>query len=191
MHSPTRAVLLASPPTASGEGQDVNTPLCSICLKNFPLVCGNCQAKIRSGEVTELGVKVARYLVDLEDKIPALKGVTFRRALQTNGLVVVLVGRGDARRIVGVNRRILRQLEDELHASVRIVEESRSAQHILGDLLNPVRILGVNTIWLPDNSFERKVRINPRDQSQIPISLELLEKLVYELSGERIRVGFD
>jgi transcription antitermination factor NusA-like protein len=92
---------------------------------------------------------------------------------------------------VGVNRRILRQLEDELHASVRIVEESRSAQHILGDLLHPVRILGVNTIWLPDNSFERKVRINPRDQSQIPIKLEQLEKLVYELSGERIRVGFD
>jgi transcription antitermination factor NusA-like protein len=169
----------------------LNTPLCSICLKNFPLVCSNCQAKIQSGEVTELGVKVARFLVDLEDKVPALKNVTFRRALQTNGLVVVLVGRGDARRIVGVNRRILRQLEDELHASVRIVEESRGAQHILGDLLHPVRILGINTIWLPDNSFERKVRINPRDQSQIPISLEKLERIVYELSGERIRVGFD
>ncbi len=136
-------------------------------------------------------MKVARYLVDLEGKIPALKNVTFRRAMQTNGLVVILVSRGDARRIVGVNRRILRQLEEELHASVRIVEESRSAQHILGDLLHPVRILGVNTIWLPDNSFERKVRINRRDQSQIPISLEQLEKLVYELSGERIRVGFD
>lgn len=169
----------------------VNTPLCSICLKNFPLVCGNCQAKIRSGEVTELGVKVARFLVDLEDKTPALKGVTFRRVLQADGLVVILVGRGDVRRIVGVSRRILRQLEDEFHASVRIVEESRSAQHILGDLLHPVRILGINTIWLPDNSFERKVRINPRDQPQIPVSLAQLEKLVYELSGERIRVGFD
>jgi transcription antitermination factor NusA-like protein len=169
----------------------VNTPLCSICLKNFPLVCGNCQAKIKSGEVTELGVKVARYLVNLEDKIPALKDVTFRRALQTDGLVVVLVGHGDVRRIVGASRRISRQLEDELHTPVRIVEESRSAQHILADLLRPVRILGINTTWLPDNSFERKVRISPRDQSQIPIGLEQLEKLVYELSGERIRIGFD
>lgn len=168
----------------------MKTPLCSICLKNYPLICGNCQQKIDDGEVTELGVKVARVLVNLEDKFPSLKEVTFKRVFQINGLIIILVGRGDVRRILGPSRGVLRLLEDELHAQVRLVEESRNPQHILRDLIRPVRILGVNTIWLPDNSFERKVRISARERDKIPITLGQLQNTIYELTGERIRVEF-
>ena len=169
----------------------MNTPLCSICLKNFPLICGNCQEKIDSGEITELGVKVARILISLEDQFPALKDITFKQTLQSNGLIIILVNRGDVRRILTARRHIIRHLENELNTKVRFVEESRNPQHILRDLIRPVRIQGVNTIWLPDNSFERKVRISSRDRDQVPISLEEIEKIIYELTNERIRIAFD
>jgi len=173
------------------EGQIVKTPLCTICLKNYPLICGNCQEKIDTGEVTELGIKVARILVDNEEKFTSLKDITFHRVFQSDGVIIILVGRGDVRRILGPSRRILKILEEELGASVRFVEESRNPQHILQDLIRPVRILGINTIWLPDNSFERKVRISSRERSRVPFTLEQITKIIKELTGERIRIAYD
>ncbi len=169
----------------------MKSPLCSICLKNYPLICGNCQEKISEGEVSEVDVKVARVLVNLEDLFPSIKDVTFKRVIETNGLIIVLVDKGDVRRILGSSRRILRELEKELNTKVRIVEESRNPQNILRDLIRPVRILGVNTIWLPDNSFEKKVRISARERENIPLTLQQLENAIYELTGERIRIAFD
>ncbi|MFW9985167.1 MAG: hypothetical protein ACFFDJ_01210 [Candidatus Odinarchaeota archaeon] len=169
----------------------MKSPLCSICLKNYPLICSNCQEKISEGEVSEIDVKVARVLVNLEDLFPSIKDVTFKRVIETNGLIIVLVGKGDVRRIFGSSRRILRELEKELNTNVRIVEESRNPQNILRDLIRPVRILGVNTIWLPDDSFEKKVRISARERENIPLTLKQLENAIYELTGERIRIAFD
>jgi transcription antitermination factor NusA-like protein len=169
----------------------VKSPLCEICLKNYPLICGNCQAKIDEGEITEIGVKVARALTDLEDLFPSIKNVTFKRVVQIDGVIIVLVAKGDVRRILGSSRRVLRQLEEELKAQVRIVEESRNPQDILRDLIRPVRILGVNTIWLPDNSFERIVRISERERERIPLTLKQLQNAIYEMTDERIRIVFD
>jgi transcription antitermination factor NusA-like protein len=173
------------------EGLNVKSPLCEICLKNYPLICNNCQEKIKNGEITELGVKVARALINLEDLFPSIKHVTFKRVFQIDGVIIVLVGKGDVRRIIGASRRILRQLEEDLNSKVRLVEESRNPQHILSDLIRPVKILGVNTIWLPDNSFERIVRISEREREKIPLTLKQLENAIYEMANERIRIAFD
>ena len=169
----------------------MKSPLCEICLKNYPLICGNCQEKIDEGEITEIGVKVARVLTNLEDLFPSIKNVTFKRVVEIDGVIIVIVAKGDVRRILGSSRRVLRQLEEELKAQVRIVEESRNPQDILRDLIRPVRILGVNTIWLPDNSFERIVRISERERDRIPLSLAQLESAIYEMTNERIRIVFD
>ncbi len=160
-------------------------------MKNYPLICGNCQEKIEEGKITELDVKVARALASLEDLFPSIKNVTFKRVYPINEVLIVLVGKGDVRRILGSGRRVLRQLEEELNAKVRIVEESRNPQDILRDLIRPVKILGVNTIWLPDNSFERIIRISERERENIPLSLKQLENAIYEMTSERIRIVFD
>jgi transcription antitermination factor NusA-like protein len=169
----------------------VKSQFCEICLKNYPLICGNCQAKIDEGEVTDLDIKVARVLITLEDLFPSIKNVTFKRVVQLEGVIIVLVGKGDVRRIIGSSRRVLRQLEEDLGAQVRVVEESRNPQNILRDLIRPVRILGVNTIWLPDNSFERIVRISEREKEKIPMNLKQLEDAIYQMTDERIRIVFD
>jgi transcription antitermination factor NusA-like protein len=169
----------------------VKSQFCEICLKNYPLICGNCQAKIDEGEVTDIDIKVARVLINLEDLFPSIKNVTFKSVFQIENVIIVLVGKGDVRRIIGSSRRVLRQLEEELSAQVRIVEESRNPQNILRDLLRPVRILGVNTIWLPDNSFERIVRISERERENVPLKLNQLEDAIYQMTDERIRIVFD
>jgi len=169
----------------------VKSQFCEICLKNYPLICGNCQAKIDEGEVTELDIKVARALINLEDLFPSIKNVTFKNIVEIEDVIIVLVGKGDVRRIIGSSRRVLRQLEEDLGAQVRIVEESRNPQHILRDLIRPVKILGVNTIWLPDNSFERIVRISERERENIPLKLHQLEDAIYQMTDERIRLVFD
>ena len=160
-------------------------------MKNYPLICGNCQQKIDEGEVTDIDIQVARVLVNIEDEFPDIKEATFKQAFETEGIIVVLVGKGDIRRLIGPGRRVLRKLETELNTKVRIVEESRNPQNVLRDLIRPVRILGVNTIWLPDNTFERKVRISKRERDNIPLTLKQLEAAIQEISGERIRIEFD
>ena len=169
----------------------MKSPFCTICMKNYPLICGNCQQKIDEGEVSDIDIQVARVLVNLEDEFPDIKEATFKQAFETEGIIVILVGKGDIRRLIGPGRRVLRKLETELKMKARIVEESRNPQNVLRDLIRPVRILGVNTIWLPDNTFERKVRISERDRDNIPLTLKQLETAIQKISGERIRIAFD
>ena len=95
----------------------MKSQFCEICLKNYPLICGNCQEKIDEGEITELDVQVARVLVNLEDLFPSIKNVTFKRVFQIDGVIIVLVGKGDVRRIIGSSRRVLRQLEFDSRCS--------------------------------------------------------------------------
>ena len=55
--------------------------ICHFCLKSG-ILCPNCQAKLKSGEVSEVDLKVARILLSIEDKYPTLQEVHYFKAVR-------------------------------------------------------------------------------------------------------------
>ena len=165
-------------------------PLCNFCLQTG-ILCGKCQSLLDSGELTTLDITVAMELSKLEQKYNELKDITFYRAVEVGPLVVVLVGERDLPVILGQRGRIIKALEKNINKRIRVIEISSSIGKMIEDLLTPAEVAGINTIWLPDGTTVKKVRIRNFDRKKLPASVDTLEGLILQLTREPIRIVFE
>lgn len=162
-------------------------PICYFCLKTG-LLCKTCDEKLRKGEITRLDIEVAKWFLDNEGKYPQLKDCTFHKAVQKNGLLVVLIGCKN-RGLATLWRKIGKALSDERGVNVRVVEKTTSLRSLLSQLLFPAKVISLNTIWLPDGSCESTVKIAPEDLKRLPADAKVLEEVIRELVGEIVYIA--
>ena len=151
------------------------------------ILCSRCRAKLERGEVTQLDLEVARLLVSIEDKYPLLQDVFFHKAVEADNVLAILVGRGDAGKILSYGGRIIRFLESKVGKDVRILEYNTSERKFLEDLFAPLTILTINKIWLPDGSVETKVILKG---SRRRINIDAMKEIAKKIRGITLRVEF-
>jgi transcription antitermination factor NusA-like protein len=168
----------------------VKTSLCSFCLKSG-ILCSKCQAKLKSGEVSETDLKIARLLLSLEATNPTLQDVCFLKAVETGDVMALIVGRGDLQRFFGQGRKIIKILEEKVGKSIRILEESTDDRKFLEDLFAPLSIITINTIWLPDGTTETRVILRRRGRAPPPIKVDAVKEIARRVRNITLRVEFD
>ncbi len=164
-------------------------PFCNFCLQTG-ILCGKCQSLIDSGELTNVDISVAMALNKLEQRHNELKDVTFFRAVEVGSLIIVLVGENDLPAILGHRGKVIKELEQNLKKKIRVLETSSSTGKLVEDLLAPAEIAGINTIWLPDGTKVKKVRVRGQ-RGKLPASVDTLEDVVQKLTDEPIRIVFE
>jgi len=164
----------------------VKAKLCQFCLRSG-ILCSRCRAKLERGEVTQLDLEVARLLVSIEDKYPLLQDVFFHKAVEADNVLAILVGRGDAGKILSYGGRIIRFLESKVGKDVRILEYNTSERKFLEDLFAPLTILTINKIWLPDGTVETKVILKG---SRRRINIDAMREIAKKIRGITLRVEF-
>jgi len=164
----------------------VKAELCQFCLRSG-ILCSRCRAKLERGEVTQLDLEVARLLVSIEDKYPLLQDVFFHKAVEADNVLAILVGRGDAGKILSYGGRIIRFLESKVGKDVRILEYNTSERKFLEDLFAPLTILTINKIWLPDGTVETKVILKG---SRRRINIDAMREIAKKIRGITLRVEF-
>lgn len=164
-------------------------PFCNFCLQTG-ILCGKCQSIIDSGELTNVDISVAMALNKLEQRYNDIKDITFFRAVEVGSLIIVLVGENDLSVILGNRGKIIKELEQNLKKKIRVLETSSSTGKMVEDLLAPAEIAGINTIWLPDGTKVKKVRVRGQ-RGKLPASVDTLEDVVQKLTDEPIRIVFE
>jgi transcription antitermination factor NusA-like protein len=167
----------------------VKTALCSFCLKSG-ILCQKCSARVKSGEITELDLKIARLLLSLEDKYPSLQNVCFYKAVDAGKTLALIVGSGDVSRLLGYGGKIIRAIGDETGKNIRILEQGGDERKFLEDLLAPLSIVTINTIWLPDGSTETRAILRRRRSSQLPFDVKALKEIALKVRNMTLRVEF-
>jgi transcription antitermination factor NusA-like protein len=167
----------------------MKTELCSFCLKSG-ILCQKCSAKVKSGEISELDLKIARLLLSLEGKYPSLQNVCFYKAVGVGKTLAVIVGHGDVPRLLGYGGKIIKALGEETRRSVRVLEYGVDDRKFLEDLFMPLNILTINTIWLPDGTTETRVILKRKRGSQLPFDLKALKEVAYKVRKMSLRVEF-
>jgi transcription antitermination factor NusA-like protein len=167
----------------------MKTELCSFCLKSG-ILCQKCSAKVKSGEISELDLKIARLLLSLEGKYPSLQNVCFYKAVGVGKTLAVIVGHGDVPRLLGYGGKIIKALGEETRRSVRVLEYGVDDRKFLEDLFMPLNILTINTIWLPDGTTETRVILKRKRGSQLPFDLKALKDVAYKVRKMSLRVEF-
>jgi transcription antitermination factor NusA-like protein len=163
--------------------------LCSFCLKSG-MLCQKCLAKLESGEVTELDLKVARILLSMEAKFPSLQNVNFHRAIDADNTLAIIVGQGDVPRLLGYGGKIIRTLGEETGKNVRVLESDVSERKFLEDLFAPLSIVTVNTIWLPDGTTETRVILRRKRRGITPAEANALKEITRQVRNIVLRVEF-
>jgi transcription antitermination factor NusA-like protein len=138
-----------------------------------------------------LDIDIAKELLSLEDKFPSLKEVEFRRAVDAGSMVIVIVGQGNSSEVFGSKSKVMKELEKRLNRKFRVVEENSSIRRTIEDMVTPAALLGINTLWLPDGSLEKKVRLSQGDSKRLPADVQVIEETIKALTGEKIRIVFE
>ena len=64
--------------------------ICDFCLKSG-ILCPKCQAKLKSGKVTDVELKIGRLLISLESTYPPLQEVYFHKAVVEDNVLAVIL----------------------------------------------------------------------------------------------------
>lgn len=167
----------------------MKTVLCSFCLKSG-ILCQKCSTRLKSGEISELDLKVARFLQSLEEKHPSLQNVYFHRAIESGKTLAIIVGPGDVPRLLGYGGRIMKALGEETGRNIRVLEDGVDERKFLEDLFAPLSIVTINTIWLPDGSTETRAILRKRRGSQPPFDVKALKEIAQKIRNITLRVEF-
>lgn len=162
--------------------------LCSFCLKSG-ILCQKCSAKVKSGEVSETDLRVARLLLSLEEKFPSLQNVYFHKTVETDGTLAIVVGPGDVPRLLGYGGKIIKTLGEETGRNIRVLENGVDNRKFLEDLFAPLNILTINTIWLPDGSTETRVILG-RKRGRSSLDVKALKEIASKVRNITLRVEF-
>jgi len=163
--------------------------LCSFCLKSG-ILCQKCLAKVKSGEVSETDLRVARLLLSLEEKFPSLQNVFFHKTIDTDRTLAIVVGPGDVPRLLGYGGKIVRTLSEETGKNIRILENGVDNRKFLEDLFAPLNIMTINTIWLPDGSTETRVILGKRRGTRSSLDVKALKEIASRVRNITLRVEF-
>ena len=154
------------------------------------ILCLKCSAKVKAGEISDIDLKVARLLLSLEEKYPALQNVCFYKAVDVSRTLAVIVGHGDVPRLLGYGGKIVKAIADETGKSVRVLEYGVDDRKFLEDLFLPLSILTINTIWLPDGTTETRVILKRKRGAQMPFDLQALKDIACKVRKMSLRVEF-
>lgn len=168
----------------------MKTQLCDFCLKSG-MLCARCQEKVRSGAITPLYMEVGRFLMDLEKEYPTLQDVTLYKVVKEGRFLALVVGREERENILFQGGQIMRALSDKFNKRVKVLENGVSRRRFLEDLLPNMRIITINTIWLPDGTTETKVVLKER-RSQRPSSkrIRALRQIAKKVDNMNLRIEF-
>ncbi len=167
----------------------MKTTLCNFCLKSG-ILCQKCLAKVKSGEISELDLKVARLLLSLEEEYPSLQSVHFYKAVDAGKMLAVIVGRGDVPRLLGYGGKIIKSLGSRTGKAVRVLEHGVDDRKFLEDLFAPLSIVAINTIWLPDGTTETRIILKKRRGRSLPFDMKALKKMALKVRNMTLRVEF-
>ena len=164
-------------------------PACISCCKS-DILCYSCQERLESGDLTDLDLDIAEYLLEIEQDNPdsGLSEAHFYKSIDLGSLVVMIVGKGETETFKKFIKDIRRELE---LPRIQIIEKSKGSfdlKMLINDFVHPGKLLGINKIFLPTGEIEFKARVQLREKERLPISKKNLEELIYELTDKIVRL---
>jgi len=165
----------------------VKAKLCQFCLKSG-ILCFKCKRRVEKGEVSRLDVEIARLLLSMEDTYSPLQDVYFHKAVEANGILAILVNRGDIAKMLSYGGKIIKFLEKKMKKTIRILEYNSDERKFLEDLFAPLSILTINKIWLPDGTTETRAILKGRKKSLM--NMNAMKEIAKKVQGITLRIEF-
>ena len=162
-------------------------PLDYVCVRSG-LLCNRCQSLIDNGEVFDYEVQIIKILLELEEtQFKELKDCIYHKAYKLDNLLILLVSSGQEmtqQKLI----KIARILQEKLNMKVRVLEKTNNIKSSAVQLLSPARVLGVNTVWMPDGSVQYVIRVSRTERKLLPAEAQVLESALTKIHSTPVRI---
>ncbi len=160
-------------------------PVCDVCLKSG-MLCQGCENKLKSGEITQMDLDIAKLLYKLgEGKIG------FKKTIEIGDTVIIVTDKEQVGKLIGKSGKIVREISRSIDKKVRVVGENSDLRAVARDILAPARLSGINIVYGKDGQKKYKIRVMAEDSRRIPGRLDVLNSIIKELTSEDTLVVVD
>ena len=165
-------------------------PADKTCIKSG-FLCNNCQARLDAGEISDFEIDLAKDLIKLEEEneeFAFLKDISFFKAIDFEDLIIIVVGRGDKLRI---NQSLIDWIKETYEIDeILIVQNTKKPRPVVEALISPYKLKSLNEIFLATGDVQFRVVLFEEDKDNLLFTKEELEELIFELTGNIMRVEF-
>lgn len=165
-------------------------PADKTCI-NSGFLCTNCQARLDTGEISEFEIDLAKEFLRLEEESEGflfLKDVSFYKAIDYEDLAIIVVGKNDKLRITS---DLLNWIKETYEIDeIILIEKSKKPRPVIEALIAPYKLVSLNEIFLATGDIQFRAVLWEDDRENLLFTKEELEELVFELTGNIIRVEF-
>ena len=160
-------------------------PVCDVCLKSG-ILCQGCENKLKSGEISQLDLDIAKVLFKLgEGKLG------FKKTIEVGDIVIIVTEKDQVGKLIGKSGKIVRELSRTVGKKIRVVGEDSDLRSVSRDILAPARVSGINIVYGKDGEEKYKVRVMKEDSRKLPGRLDILKDIIELLTGEETVVVVD
>ena len=151
--------------------------------------CRTCEAKLKSGSITQDDIDAAKKLINLADRNQEINKFTLVRGTRVNG-DFVLVLRGQDVSVLRGNQELTSKIEKEMGEKVWVVEAEASDRRFIETLFHPNKVLSVNFFWLPEANKLTKVVVAD-DGKNAQLDLEKVQKIAKAVRNIELLIEFN
>ena len=153
------------------------------------MLCRTCEAKLKSGSITQDDIDAAKKLINLADRNQEINKFTLVRGTRVNG-DFVLVLRGQDVSVLRGNQELTNKIEKEMGEKVWFVETEASDRRFIESLFHPLKVLSVNFFWLPEANKLTKVVVAD-DGKNVQLNLEKVQKIAKAVRNIELLIEFN
>lgn len=160
-------------------------PVCDVCLKSG-MLCQGCENKLKSGEITQIDLDIAKLLYKVGDG-----KIGFKKTIEIGDVVIIVTEKDQVGKLIGKGGKIVRAISKKIGKKVRVVGENSDLKSVSTDILAPARISGINIVYGKDGKEKYKIRVMKEDARRIPAKLSLLNDIIQKLTNEETIIVVD
>ena len=160
-------------------------PVCDVCLKSG-MLCQGCENKLKSGEITQLDLDIAKLLFKLGDG-----KIGFKKTIEIGDIVIIVTDKDQVGKIIGKSGKIVRAISKTVGKKIRVIGEDSDFKEIARDILAPARISGINIVYGMDDEEKYKIRVMKEDSRRLPARLDVLNDIMNQLTDEKTVIVID
>jgi hypothetical protein len=148
-----------------------------------------CEAKLKSGSITQDDVEAATKLIGLADRNQEINKFTLIRGTRVHG-DFVLVFRGSDVSVLRGDEELASKIEKQIGQKVWFIETEASDRRFIESLLHPLKVLSVNFFWLPEANKLTKVIIAD-DGKNTSVNIDKVQKIAKAIRNIELLVEFN
>jgi hypothetical protein len=161
-------------------------PICSFDAKTG-ILCSMCESRLRSGQIREADVQASKALLQLAGHLRGAASLV--RSFRVDGNYILELDQAGLLAFRN-SPETLTELEELLGGRVWLSRASSSNREFIEDMLHPVKVLSLGTVWLPDGAKLAKAVVAGRIGRRTH-PLELVRRIAKEVRGIDLVVESD